>query len=563
MRTSARLKVAAIASAAICAASGSAASANTYEVYGCRHPDGTAAPADGWSASIAGYTSTGLCSGGKPAFASIPQAPVPQGVYAELRWSLPASARVRLTSARIRRSVTLPTSTTSGWYLYRFVTGLDVGTSGSQREQCGLATSCFTLPESDVAASDLSGGQLQLLVECRDANCVVDSGVLSRATVNVTSSELTLEDARAPSVSNVTGSLAADGEHWGTAELDYRAVDAEAGVYRQQLLVDGTTVLDEVIDDNGARCRDATPHSGSPYEFDYAIPCRSSVDARLQFDVDRLTAGRHVIQAIVLDAAGNAELIHQGTIDVLSDPARRTFDAQGVAGLVNPFGDRPGLVLNGVGASRDAKLGAYAKAGSRGSSTAATATYPATPAFVVRVKAGSAPITGALVSVLERTLDSPTWTATQSVRTSRLGGATVRLAPGPSREVRFAYAADSESPSFVSSRTLLARIRPRVDFTASPRRLPNGRRVRFTGKVVGSPIPTSGLALALQATGVDRRWVTFKTIHATAAGRFAAAYRFRATTGTVRYRFRVRVLRQGGYPFAPGYSRPMSVLVKG
>jgi hypothetical protein len=57
---------------------------------------------------------------------------------------------------------------------------------------------------------------------------------------------------------------------------------------------------------------------------------------------------------------------------------------------------------------------------------------------VARVTAAGKPVASAVVSVLERESGSRVWRATRSVTTSRLGGVSVKLAPGPSREVRFA-----------------------------------------------------------------------------------------------------------------------------
>jgi hypothetical protein len=168
-----------------------------------------------------------------------------------------------------------------------------------------------------------------------------------------------------------------------------------------------------------------------------------------------------------------------------------------------------------------------------------------------------------VIAVLERESGSGTWRATRSVTTSRRGIVSLRLGPGPSRSVRFAYVPDSESSTFISSGALTVSVRPRATLHASPTRLHTGQRVRFAGRVIGGTIPSTGLALSLQATGLDGRWLTFKTIRTTAAGRFRARYRFKATTGSVRYRFRIRVLRQGGYPFAAAYSRPVSVRVQG
>jgi hypothetical protein len=543
-----------------------ATAARTYEIYSCTRPDGSVAPADGWSASLAMATFGAVCTNGHPGSANFVPGTVGRDTMSFLVWSPPSASASRLVALRIRRSVVVSPSAGAGTFVYRLNTPSTAYRAPDVREQCHSRFYCSQIPESDVVVAGLSGGNIYLMLVCQDADCYGPTGPeLSSATlVNAT---LTLSDEVAPTFSTLGGSLISSRPLWGVADLTYEAADIGSGIYRQKLVVDGNRLVDEVADSNGGKCHDAMPGWGTPYEFDYTIPCAARVNGRIWFDLNRVAAGPHQIEASIEDAAGNARTIYAGAIDVVSDPARRTFDAQGVVGLTNPLGDRPGAAPNGANASRDALVTAYVQrlrhGRQAGAPTRAASTYPHAPTVVARVTSAGRPVAGAVLSVLERDSGSSTWRVTRTLTTSQRGAASLRLAPGPSRQVRFAYVPDSESPTFVSGGEVTIGIRPRVTFTVAPRRLRTGQRVRFTGRVAGGTIPSSGLALSLQATGLDGRWLTFKTIRTTAAGRFRARYRFRATTGSVRYRFRIRVLRQGGYPFAEAYSRPLSVRVKG
>jgi hypothetical protein len=53
------------------------------------------------------------------------------------------------------------------------------------------------------------------------------------------------------------------------------------------------------------------------------------------------------------------------------------------------------------------------------------------------------------------------------------------------------------------------------------------------------------------------------TTRSDAAGRWRFTYQFGATTGLVRYRFRARFPREGGFPFATGATRAVVVTVRG
>ena len=102
----------------------------------------------------------------------------------------------------------------------------------------------------------------------------------------------------------------------------------------------------------------------------------------------------------------------------------------------------------------------------------------------------------------------------------------------------------------------------RTSIAPSRRSLRNGQSVAFAGRLVGRPVPDSGKLIDLQAF-YRGRWRTFATPRTDAAGRWSFRYRFEATRGTVRYRFRARIRREAAYPYELGYSRIVAVTVRG
>ena len=94
------------------------------------------------------------------------------------------------------------------------------------------------------------------------------------------------------------------------------------------------------------------------------------------------------------------------------------------------------------------------------------------------------------------------------------------------------------------------------------RSLRNGHTVRFSGRLRGLPPPPGGKLIELQVR-FPKSWQTFKTARTDAGGRWSARYRFARTRGVVRYRFRARLPREAGYPFATGRSRSLTVRVRG
>jgi hypothetical protein len=94
------------------------------------------------------------------------------------------------------------------------------------------------------------------------------------------------------------------------------------------------------------------------------------------------------------------------------------------------------------------------------------------------------------------------------------------------------------------------------------RHLLNGQVARFSGIVRSVPLPAGGKLVELQVR-LSGRWQTFRTRRTDTGGRWSIPYRFRRTTGVQRYRFRLRLPPEAGYPFTVGTSRPLVVTVKG
>ena len=90
----------------------------------------------------------------------------------------------------------------------------------------------------------------------------------------------------------------------------------------------------------------------------------------------------------------------------------------------------------------------------------------------------------------------------------------------------------------------------------------NGDAVTFSGRLLGRPLPDGGKLIDLQVK-LRGRWRTFATPRTDAAGRWSYPYRFEATRGLVRYRFRARIRREAAYPYELGHSRIVRVTVRG
>ncbi len=175
---------------------------------------------------------------------------------------------------------------------------------------------------------------------------------------------------------------------------------------------------------------------------------------------------------------------------------------------------------------------------------------------------GGNPIAQSGVEVFELSAaPGASWRRVAVIGTDRKGRFRFKAKRGPSRVLRFRY----PGTPFVRARSTEVKIsvQARSSIRASATRVVNGEEVVFRGRVRGGPLPSTGKLLQLQVYSRGG-WRTFATPRADAGnGRWKQRYRFTATRGTVRYRFRARVPREAGFPYDAGSSRTVAVSVQG
>jgi hypothetical protein len=150
---------------------------------------------------------------------------------------------------------------------------------------------------------------------------------------------------------------------------------------------------------------------------------------------------------------------------------------------------------------------------------------------------------------------------TTLVRTGDDGRFSLRLQPGPSREVFAAFAGSRTLTRAVSERARLeVPTSVRLRASAATARI-GGAPVVFEGKVrsVGAAA-AAGLPVELQFRYRGARWKEFRTVESDRRGRFRYAYRFSDDDSRgVRFQFRAYVKGREGWPYGPGSSRPVAV----
>ena len=259
---------------------------------------------------------------------------------------------------------------------------------------------------------------------------------------------------------------------------------------------------------------------------------------------ERLATGSYEVRFRVEDCAGNVGLIDR-------------FAGQGAA--------TGGTALRLPLRAQLAIAAAFDDAAPGSARTVRTVPLGTTLALRAAVAdADGSPVVGREVHVQER-IGTGDWRTVATRATTADGEVRATLAPGPSRALRLVAEADEQTVGGTSA-TLRVVVPARVTIRLDRSRLRNGQAARFSGRVLGGHLPPGGRELELQGFNPLRgRWQPVRTsgLRCDASGAWHASYRFTATRGTVRYRFRLRVPPRPDHPFATGYSRAVTVVVRG
>lgn len=102
-------------------------------------------------------------------------------------------------------------------------------------------------------------------------------------------------------------------------------------------------------------------------------------------------------------------------------------------------------------------------------------------------------------------------------------------------------------------------------FKVSRKKVPNGRAVVFSGRVLSGPLGPQGKNVDLQVKiAPGEPWDNFgQDPHADASGRWQKRYKFSRIARTVTLRFRAVIPSEIGYPYTEGRSRTIAVKVIG
>jgi hypothetical protein len=522
-----------------------AASAATYDVYSCSLPNGEAAPTEGWASATRGRGST---------YDGCNKIVVTRGFLAasflwpaaagdNAGWVFSAPSDTSIGSYTLWRWVR---SGRRAWSFEDYYLSHDVPMSLDIRyfsEWCSPHTTCWELgtPAGDHMAAanrvQRTGLQIQRLnafLSCRTDGVSNCDGTGERGYFAIYSARVGLNDLYAPRFQgNPSGSLVEPGVLLeGEKTISFAARDRGGGIEKVGVVVDEQPRLTRAADANATRCR---------RPFTALKPCPPASDNTLVFDTAQLANGAHSVQASVTDAAGN---------ETRSDPVTVT----------TRNGSRP----NGRGATPFVRLSAWLRSRRNAQRSSVVVPFGSVRTAEGRLTdSAGAPIAGAVLDVKSRVRrPGARHRPAGTVTTNDNGRFAYRVARGPSRTLRFEYRAYSLDPAPVSSAAVTLGVRAGIRLGVKPRRVRNGQKVRFRGRLKGGPA-RKGTRVTIDVIVPDaRRRVPIGNVKADAKGRFRFDYRFRRTLVKARYRFQARLVPQPGYPYRGATSRRVSVIVQ-
>jgi hypothetical protein len=311
-------------------------------------------------------------------------------------------------------------------------------------------------------------------------------------------------------------------------------------------------------DADGSDCAAVAGAAGPAY-----VPTDADAYHRMRVEVTAANgsgtaAARSAPSALVADAAGRttpAAPSQEGPAP--GSPSSPAPD--GIQGLANPLAQLPGHVANGSAASTGARIDVAFQRADGSTAHRVRVRSDSRVTIVGRLTDASGNgIGGARLGAAWR-VAGRRWVARPGVRTTPDGRFAYVLPAGPSRDVRFAYFAYSDSSGPKLSNVVHADVPVRVSIRADRRRVAGARVVRLSGRVRGSSIPRAGLLVTLQGYQRGWGWRTFRTVRTDRQGRWSTRYRFRLSEG--RFGFRALVPQQGAFPYATGRSAGVFVVV--
>ena len=308
------------------------AHAGEWVEISCENPNLSAAPSQGWSSFTSGSVGFGsntntVCGPGDPMVAELSSAAAePVGAGENLQWTPPTGSALAGGSVDVGMygdGYGYDASATAVAYSPEFkYDGSDVLLQcSSGQPACSTGSSPYVYT-GVLSLPSNRGGDFYIGAGCggtpgQACNTGASEGAWSMA--RLWWARFLLSNNSTPAASNIAGPLLNAGAR-GTQELTLTATDPGGpGVYTVTAQIDGKTLYTGTPNNNGGECV-STGSNGGALMFDYSQPCRQSESVDIPIETGTVTDGSHTLKVTVEDAAGNSNVVYDGTISTHNAP---------------------------------------------------------------------------------------------------------------------------------------------------------------------------------------------------------------------------------------------------
>ena len=383
--------------------------------------------------------------------------------------------------------------------------------------------------------------------------------------VSILGTQVTLHENVQPAASIDGGSLTSAATLKGTKTLSYTASDADSGIERVEVLLDGIVVATQ----NDARDLTLPVAQQTGYcTYTNWNACPTTRSGTLNVNTSGVPDGAYELSVRAIDAAGNQKTVaasQPAVIDNVPDGAAPVAPTpipvpgpNGKDGANGRDGANAVLTINGTNGSAGASLSAAFSSTRTG---IVKSKYGKQVLITGELRAPSGkPISGARLWVMQQDkMLGAKMVPAGEVVTDSAGKFRYVTTAVRSRTVRFGYRTHLESAEFSQTTDISLGVIAKIGLASSRKSVRNGQSVTFNGRVAGAPA-TARKVVELQVKK-GSTWMTFRSTRLR-NGRFSEKYRFTRTRGRTTYVFRARVRQEAGFPFLTGVSPQAKVTVR-
>jgi hypothetical protein len=403
----------------------------------------------------------------------------------------------------------------------------------------------ITLSKADSPQAQRQGTatSISLYAGCYTGTCTFDQNSIDQ--LQLLGSRVTIDDTRPPDLTAVQAGrgLLAPGVRSGAEPVSFSASD-NSGIQRAEI-VDVTDAANPAVvateDYNSGPNTDA----GARCDFTRPRPCPDLKDETIAAPTP--IAGHRTLLVRVTDAGGSSVVSAPFTV-YARGPLNGANGGDG-SRLVAGF---PAKVFRGKGKKRHA---VFVLRPSHTVSYGKGATIRGT-----LKGANGQPVSGGDVRILVREARlGAQYVDRGGVTTGPDGRFVFPVPAGSSRVLRLAYRAYLGDDAYATRSTSTLNTRARIS-ARGPKRVRRRGVAKFSGRLVGRPIPPRGITVDLQIFQPGVGWRVFGNARTRKSGTFTVRYHFqRASRG--RFTFRIRLRPNDAYPYSRGVSRRMRVRV--